>query len=207
MYLFAFACLETDNGSGMVGSLFGNVLLQVAVGYRSFVSEGLVKFNDEVVLEVFGNSAAIAGGITDNLIFFGNHFDIRTFVESIHHDIRMFVFGESEAEENGTFCRNHFRHDIMLCKIYFIVVRSGSLAFMSKPTGTFFFIKHRCADYRHDRKLSVIINPRTGLVSLLETTNLVGCISILPSVSHFSCLGSPEVHSPRAGDGRIRITC
>ena len=207
MYLFAFACLETDNGSGMVGSLFGNVLLQVAVGYRSFVSEGLVKFNDEVVLEVFGNSAAITGGITNNLIFFGNHFDIRTFVESIHHDIRMFVFGESETEKDGTFRRNHFCHYIMLCKIYFIVVRSGSLAFMSKPTGTFFLVKHRFAYYRHDRKLPVIVNPRTGLMGLLEAANLIGGIGVLPSVSHFSRLRSPEVHSPGTGDGRIRITC
>ena len=36
MYLFAFMCLETDNGSGMLCCLFGNIFLQITIGYRSF---------------------------------------------------------------------------------------------------------------------------------------------------------------------------
>ena len=76
MYLFAFVCPEADDSSRMVGCLFGNVFLQIAVGYRSFVSERLVEFNDEVILEVFGNSAAVACSVADNLVFFRNHFDI-----------------------------------------------------------------------------------------------------------------------------------
>ena len=119
----------------------------------------------------------------------------------------MVVFGESEAEKDGTFRRNHFCHYIMFCKIYFIIVRSGSLAFMRKPTGTLFFIKHGLAYYRHDRKLPVIVNPRTGLVGLLESANLIGSIGVLPTVSHFSGLRSPEVHSPGTGDGGIGIPC
>ena len=78
---------------------------------------------------------------------------------------------------------------------------------MSKPTGAFFFIKHGFADYWHDGELPVVINPRAGLVRLFETANLIGSIGVLPSVSHFSCLGSPEVHSPRTGDGGISVAC
>ena len=117
----------------------------------------------------------------------------------------MIVFGESETEKDGTFRRNHFCHYIMLCKIYFIVVRSGSLAFMSKPTGTFFLVKHRFAYYRHDRKLPVIVNPRTGLMGLFEASNLVLVIFILPAISHLSGLWYPEIHAPWHGHCRICV--
>ena len=48
MYLFAFMCLETDNGSGMLCCLFGNIFLQITIGYRSFISERFVEFNNKV---------------------------------------------------------------------------------------------------------------------------------------------------------------
>lgn len=54
MYLFAFLCLETDNSSGMISSLFGYVFLQITIGYCSFISERLVEFNDKIILEVSG---------------------------------------------------------------------------------------------------------------------------------------------------------
>lgn len=75
MYLFAFVCPETDDSSGMVSCLFGNVLLQIAISYRCFVSKRLVDFNNKVVLEVFGNSTAVACSVADNLVLFGNYFD------------------------------------------------------------------------------------------------------------------------------------
>ena len=87
MYLFAFMCLETDNGSGMVRSLFGNVFLQIAIGYCGFIRKRFVEFNNKIVFEVLGNSAAIAGGIADYFMIFRNHLDIRSFVESIYNNV------------------------------------------------------------------------------------------------------------------------
>ena len=76
MHLFAFMCLEADNGSSMVSSLLGNIFLQITIGYRSFISERLVEFNDKIILEVLGNSSAIAGSITDDFVFFRDYFDV-----------------------------------------------------------------------------------------------------------------------------------
>ena len=207
MYLFAFMCLETDNGSGMICCLFGNIFLQITIGYRSFISERLVEFNNKVIFKVFGNSTAVASRVTDNLVFFRNNLNIRSLIKGIHYNIRMIVFRKSETEKNGTLGWSHFCHYIMLCKIYFIIIRSGSFSFVGKPTGTLLFIEFRFAYYRHNRELSVIINPRTGLMCLFKSTNLISRISVLPSVSHLSCLWSPEIHPPRTGNGRISITC
>ena len=87
VHLFSFMCTEADDCSGMVSCLFGNIFLQIAIGYRRFIGKRFVELDDKVILEVFGNSTAIAGSIADNLVFFGNHFDIRTFVESIYYDV------------------------------------------------------------------------------------------------------------------------
>ena len=48
MYLFALMCLETNNGFGMICCLFGNIFLQIAIGYRSFICERRVEFNNKV---------------------------------------------------------------------------------------------------------------------------------------------------------------
>ena len=130
MYLFAFVCPEADDSSRMVGRLFCYVFLQIAVGYRSFVSERLVELDDKVVLEVFGNSAAVACSVADNLVFFRDYFNIRTFVEGIYDYIRMVIFGECETEKYGTFRRCHLGDYIVFCQVYFVVVRSCHFSFM-----------------------------------------------------------------------------
>ena len=191
----------------MISSLFGYVFLQIAIGYCGFISERFVEFNDKIILEVFGNSAAVACGITNNLVFCRDYFDVGTFIKGIYNNIRMIVFRKSKAEKNSTFCRCHFGDYVMFCEIYFIIIRSGSLPFMRKPTGTLFFIKHRFANYWHDRELSVVINPWTGLMGLLETANFICGVGILPSVSHLSGLRCPEIHSPRTGYGRVSVAC
>ena len=207
MYLFAFMCLETDNGSGMLCCLFGNIFLQIAIDYRSFICERLVEFNNKVVFKVGRNTTAVFSGITDNLVLRRDYFHKRTFIKGVYHYIRVVVFGESETESSRSLCRSNFGHYIMIGKIYFIIIRSGSFSFVGKPTGTLLFIEFRFAYYRHNRELSVIINPRTGLMCLFKSTNLISRISVLPSVSHLSCLWSPEIHPPRTGNGRISITC
>ena len=49
-------CLETNNGSGMIRCLFGNIFLQIVIGYRSFISERLVEFNNKVIFKVKSGS-------------------------------------------------------------------------------------------------------------------------------------------------------
>ena len=59
----------------------------------------------------------------------------------------------------------------------------------------------------HYCKLSVVVNPRTWLMCLLEVANLVVCVDVCPSVAHATCLRHPEVHAPRQGNGRIGVAC
>jgi hypothetical protein len=112
MYNLTFRRLETDNGTDMVGLLLTNTFLQCCIGKSCFISEGLVKFDDEIVFEIVRYTAAVFGRITDNFVFFRDHFDIGTFVKRIHYDIRMFIFRESEAEKDSAFRRGHLRHDL-----------------------------------------------------------------------------------------------
>ena len=115
MYSFSFSGAETDDSSCMVSLLFRAILVQDAVGYGSLISEGLIKFDDEIVLEISRHTSAISGRITDNAVVCLVDFHIRTFVECVNHDIRMFVFGESETEHHGTFSGTHFGHDVVFC--------------------------------------------------------------------------------------------
>ena len=89
----------------MLCCLFGNIFLQIAIGYRSFISERLVELNNKVIFKVFGNSTAVASCITDNLVFFRNNLNIRSLIKGIHYNIRMIVFRKSETEKKrGTKC-------------------------------------------------------------------------------------------------------
>ena len=94
----------------------------------------------------------------------------------------------------------------MLGQVYAIIIRFSHFCFVGEPAGTFFFIDFH-PFHRHDGKHPVVIDPRTGLVGLLKTTDLVSRIYILPSISHLSGLWHPEIHSPRHGNRRISITC
>ena len=42
---------------------------------------------------------------------------------------------------------------------------------------------------------------------LLEASDLVSIVGILPAVAHFSRLWSPEIHSPGAGNSGICVAC
>ena len=207
MHLFSFSGFESDDGSGMIGSLFCRILLQISILYCCFIGKRLVELNDKIVLEVFGNAAAVTGRVADNLVLFGNDLDVRTFVESIYNNIRVIILRKCETEKYGTFRRCHFGDYIVFCQIYFVVIRGCNFSFVCKPACAFLFVKHRLAYYRHNGELAIIVDPRTGLMCLLEAAYLIGSIGILPAITHLSGLRSPEVHSPGAGNSRIGITC
>lgn len=57
-----------------------------------------------------------------------------------------------------------------------------------------------------DGKLTVIIDPRTWLMGLFESSDLVSVIRIGPSIAHFTSLRNPKVHSPGQRNGRVSIS-
>ena len=206
MYDFSFSRLETDYRSDMVGSLFACAFFQGCIRKGRFVSERFVEFDDEIVLEVIGNAAAILGCIADDLVFFRDHLYVRSLIECVHYDVRMFVFGKSEAEHGGTVGRGQFGLHVVLGQIDFVIIRFGDFAFMREPAGAFILVELRSADNRHDGKLAVVVDPGARLVGLLETAYFVGRINVCPSVAHLSGLRRPEVHPPGTCNGRIGIT-
>ena len=160
MNLFTLLCLETDYCTCVEISLFQLAFLQ---SYRntciwlswlhiiresSLVSERLVEYHYEVVLEVFRNTTAITSCITDNLVFFRNHLDRRTTVVSIHYHIRICIW-ESETEHRSTFCRSHFSYDIILSQVYLIIMWQSYFTLMREPAGTFSFVHFHFACHWH----------------------------------------------------------
>ena len=168
-------------------------------------SKRLVELYHKVILKVLRNTATIACRITNYFIFFGNHLHIRTAVESIYHHIGIGGFRESETEICATFRRSYFSCHVILWQINTIIIRSGFLCLMREPGSTTVLIDLQLFSHRHDWELTVVIDPRTRLMGLLETSDFVGCISVSPTVTHLSGLWHPEVHSPRQRDGRICI--
>ena len=57
-----------------------------------------VENNDKIVLEIFGNTPRIPGGISDDFILFGYDFYIRSLVESVDDNIRILLLGKCETE-------------------------------------------------------------------------------------------------------------
>ncbi len=123
MNLFSFTGLKADDGTCMSGSLFLLVFEYFTIGNCSLIGERFVEYDNEIVLKIVRHATAIAGGITDNFILFGNNLDIRAFVEGIHYDIRMVIFRKSETEQNCTIGRTELCYYVMFCQINFIVVR------------------------------------------------------------------------------------
>ena len=76
---------------------------------------------------------------------------------------------------------------------------------MRKPTGTLVFIEHGSSRLRHDGELAIVVDPGTGLVSLLQPSYFIRGISIGPPVTHLSGLRCPKVHTPRHGHHRIGV--
>ena len=202
----AFLRLETDDGSGMVGILFQFVLRNLRVAYHSLVCKRLVKLYNKIILEVIRHTTAVLCRVTDNLVFFRDNLHIRTLVEGIQHHVRVFTFREGKAEHHGALCRRQFRYDVILGQIYLIIIRLRDFALVGKPAGTPLHVELRTANHRHNSKLSVIVNPRTRLVRLLETVDFRRCVLIHPAVAHLASLRRPEVHTPRTCGCRIRIT-
>ena len=190
----------------MICLLFSFIYRDTAVSHRSLVRKRLVKFYYKIVFEIIRHTTTILGRITNDTVICRINLHIRTLVKRINHYVRMLIFRESKTEQGSPFSRNQLCHYIMFCQIYLIIICLCFFTFMREPAGTFVFIKHRFSYHRHNGKLTVVINPRAGLMGLFKSSDFSSCIHILPSVSHFSGLRSPEVHTPRTCNSRIRIS-
>ena len=94
----------------------------------------------------------------------------------------------------------------MVGKVYLIIIRFGNFRFVREPTGASVLIEYQSAGDRHDGKLPVVVHPGTGLMCLFESPDFVGIIRVRPTVSHFTGLRCPEIHSPRQCRSRIRVS-
>ena len=95
----------------------------------------------------------------------------------------------------------------MVGKIYLVVEGVYLLAFVREPAGTLILIEFGCTNYRHERKLSIVVDPWAGLMRLLEATNLVLGVGVHPAVAHLTGLRRPEVHAPGTCNGWVGVTC
>ena len=197
--------MKTDDATSMIGTYLGSTGVNLSVLHGSSISKRLIELQYKIVLEIAWHTTTVLGGVAYDFLFSRNDFHKRAIVHGIDHHIGFLRFRESETEGSGTLGRSKFRRHIMVGKIDFIIIRSGSLGFMRKPTGTLVLVESHLSGDRHNGKLSVIVNPRTGLVCLLESANLVGIISISPSIPHSTGLWCPEIHTPRHCHSRISV--
>ena len=198
--------MKTDDATGMIGTCLGGTGVNLSVLHGSSISKRLIELQYKVVLEIAWHTTTVLGGVAYDFLFSRNDFHKRAIVHGIDHHIGFLRFRESETEGSGTLGRSKLRRHIMVGKIDLIIIRSGSLGFVRKPTGTPVLVESHLSGNGHNGKLSVVVNPRAGLVCLLEAANLVGIIGVCPSVTHGSGLWSPEIHAPRHSHGRISIT-
>ena len=174
--------------------IFLNVRLahfDFTIAYGCRVSEGLVESNGEVILKVGRYTTAVFGRVTDDFILGRNHFHIRTIVECIDYYIRILALGKSEAEYGCTLRRDNFGCNIVIRKECAVVIGCRYLRFMIEPACTLVLVEYGLTCNGHNRELSVIINPRTGLMCLFETSDTVRCIGVvgLHSLLYLSCFG------------------
>ena len=204
--LLALAGCETYDCAGMVCLLRERTLVDLAVGNGGDIFEGLVELDDKVILEVAGNAAAVARSVSRDSVVGLVDLDGRSAVEGVNHHIRILRVGECESEDGGTVCWGELRDDVMLGEVDLVIVCLGHFALVREPACALVLIEYGCAYDGHYRELSEVVDPRAGLMRLLESADLVVGIDILPAVSHLARLRGPEVHTPRAGDGGVGVS-
>ena len=217
MYPLATARAEAHNGTrveipafqqGVVedkGLVASALAVTPPVGEEGVGGEGAVELDDEVVPEVIGHTAAVAGGVADDPVLAGDELDVGTAVESVHDDVSAVGLREGEAEEGGALRGRQLGEDVVVCEVDFIVVGMRFLALVGEPAGAFVLVGFGGADKGHEGELPEVVYPGAGLVGLFEATDFVGVVGVLPAVAHFAGLGRPEVHSPRTGDDGVGV--
>ena len=177
-----------------------------AILHRYVAGERFIEHYYKPVSKVLGYTAAVLGGVANHLILGGDDFNVRTFIKGINHHVGLIGFGESKLHHGSSLGRRYLGSYIVIGQIHAVIVRCGYLGLVREPTGTLVFVEYLGAYRWHQRELSVIVNPWTGLVGLLDAANLVGGIGVLPAIAVLTGLCHPEVHTPRHGYGRVGVT-
>ena len=188
------------SGSGKRGGI------DVAVVNGSRVSKWAVELDNEIILEILRHAAIILGGVSCDTAVCRIDSHARTIVESVNHNISVVGFGESETHDCSAVGRSDFGHYIEIGEICSIIIRSGDLSLVREPACAFILIEDGAPGNRHDSKLTIVVDPRRGLMSLLEAADFVGIIGVGPAIAHFAGLGSPEVHTPGHCHSGVGVT-
>ncbi len=200
--LLSALCAESDHGSGMfagIGQRVGVQFLSVGGGHIVGVA---VELHHEIVGEIVGHTAAVARGASYDTASGNAHF--RAVVERIDHHKRL-SFGEGEPHDGCAVGGCHLGNDIVVGEIHLIIIWRDRLGLMREPARAAVLIEYRSAGDGHQRELAVVVDPRAGLMGLLEAADTFVGVGILPSVAHLAGLGCPEIHAPRARYGRIGV--
>ena len=207
LHLFASLLnLKRDDGSHVVAFLFVAVLV-FAILHTKHSIKVVVELYHKVIPEIIGHSPTVSGRIAYDLSLGRKYLDITALVESIDNHLGAVGLRKSERHQGGTLGRTEFCRHIIIGEIDTIIIRCRLLCLVREPTGSLLLIENRLAYCRHQGELTIVVNPGTGLMGLLQSSYLSCSISILPSITHLSCLRNPEVHAPRHGDGWISIAC
>ena len=197
---------ESDDGTHMVSLLLAG-RNQFSILHTDKCIKVVIKLDDEVIAEIIRHSPTVAGRKSDYFPFSRNHLDITSLVEGINHHIGLISLREGESHQGSTLRRAQLCRYIIVCQIDTIIIRCSLLCLVREPAGTLRLIKDRLTHGRQERELTIIIDPRTWLMSLLQSFDLLSRISVLPSIAHISGLRHPEVHTPWHRYGWISITC
>ena len=124
---------EAHDGTRMIarGAERGGVY--VAVGDGGGILERSVKDKHEVVLEVFGHTAAVLRGVAHNHVLGRNNLRVRAFVERIEHDVCLVGLREGEAHRHSALRRGELGGDVVVGEIHFIIIRTRHLSLMREP--------------------------------------------------------------------------
>src|SRR5690554_446300 len=100
------------------------------IGFRErAISDGscklkrLVEHHHEVILEVFGYTTTVAGGISDDSILIGKYFYCRASVKRVHQHESTVRLGESEPEDSRPLGWRDLRSHIIVRQIHAVVIR------------------------------------------------------------------------------------
>ena len=147
----------------------------------------------------------VESGVTYYLAFAGDNLDVRPVMIGIDHYKGRVGLGKGKAERGRTLSGRYLRNHVIVGQVSPIVIWGGRLSLVREPAGALVLIPYGPSCLWKDRENTVIVNPGTGLVGLLETANLVGSVGVSPPITVLTCLGYPEIHTPRQGDGRVGV--
>ena len=165
----------------------------------------MIKLNDKIITEVLRHPTAVLRRVTHNHVVLRDYLHSRNIIKSIYDHAGTVSLRKSQPHHASTLCRRHLCPDVIVGKIHLIIIRLHNLRHMREPRGSLLLVKDRLTNLRHEGKHTIIVYPRTRLMRLFQSANLMRSVNILPAITILSGLRSPEIHAPRHCYGRIGV--